>query len=197
MVLVLDEGDRYTFRMMYRARGAAFLKKYVDPLFGFLDNIREDIDIAIRPHSIDWGWKVHSRIQTRYQGRTMKILTGEFKSAICSARICVHPDPLGTPFLETMAKNIPTIMYFDPELHRFRREAQEYFDDLIRAEIIHPSPEQAAEKLNKVFDDIETWWNNPLVQEARTKFVQQFTRTSENWQADWSKEFDEVLERGV
>ncbi len=197
LVLVLEEGPRHTYRVMYRATGAAFLRKYIDPLFCFLDNIREDIDIAIRPHPVDQKWKVPSRIQNRYQGRTLKILTGQFKSAICGARICIHPDPVGTPFLETLAQNIPTIAIFDPNLHRFRSDAQKYFDGLIQAEIIHPDPKKAAEKLNKVFDNVGGWWNKPFVQEARAKFVSQFARTSTDWQADWRKEFDEVLEKGV
>jgi putative transferase (TIGR04331 family) len=183
--------------MQYRARGAAFLKKYVEPLFYFLDYIQEDIEIGIRPHTVDRGWEVPLRIQNRYQKRSLKILSGKFKSAIYSAKICVHGDPFSTTFLETLAANIPTIAFFDPDLNKIKGESQEYIDDLMRAEILHPSPRQAAEKLNSAFDELEAWWKKPIVQEARSRFVRQFARTSKDWKVDWKKEFDEVLERGV
>ena len=42
--------------------------------------------------------------------------------------------------------------------------------------IIHLSPKSAANKINDIWNDIDSWWNNSDTQNARRKFCDKFKR---------------------
>jgi putative transferase (TIGR04331 family) len=66
--------------------------------------------------------------------------------------------------------------------------AQPYFDSLREADILHDTPESVASKLNKIYQDPNSWWVSPEVQDARNKFCNQFARTSDDWLTQWKRE---------
>lgn len=85
-----------------------------------------------------------------------------------------------TGFLETLGRNIPTIMFWNPKHWELRPSAQPYFDLLKEAGILHETPEAAAARAAEVWDDVAGWWNQPEVQDARRCFCDRFARTPED-----------------
>jgi putative transferase (TIGR04331 family) len=86
-----------------------------------------------------------------------------------------------TGYLETLAHNVPTIIYWDPNLWEVRDSAQPYFDLLQRAGIYHYSPQSAATHININWNNISVWWNTKLVQEARNIFCQKYARREKHY----------------
>jgi putative transferase (TIGR04331 family) len=103
-------------------------------------------------------------------------------------------DHLMTSALETLAWNIPTIIYVNREKNLFRKEAQEYLNILEKVKIINYDVDCAIKHVNKIAENPEVWWNSDEVQTARQKFVHQYARTSENWVEEWIREFDKILD---
>lgn len=85
-----------------------------------------------------------------------------------------------TGFLETLGRNIPTIMFWNPKHWELRPSAQQYFDRLRQVGILHDTPESAAEKIASVWESVEEWWGQNEVQEARVYFCNRFARMPEN-----------------
>jgi len=85
-----------------------------------------------------------------------------------------------TGILELLSKNIPVIAFWDNGLDHIRDSAIPHYEKLVEAGIIHLSTISAAEKINKVWDDIDLWWNHDDVQSARMSFCSRYAAESKN-----------------
>jgi putative transferase (TIGR04331 family) len=100
-------------------------------------------------------------------------------------RICVSTYN-ATTFLETLAENIPTLIFWEPCFGRLRREAMSCFETLRSAGIFHESPEHAAHQLNLIWENTEAWWSSEPVQSARLVAIENFAKINENKVSDLS-----------
>ena len=83
-------------------------------------------------------------------------------------------------FLETLGRDIPTVIFWNPAYFELRARAQPYFDQLKEVGIFHETSESAAVHVAKVWDDVGGWWNQPAVQEARRSFCKQYAHMPEH-----------------
>jgi hypothetical protein len=58
---------------------------------------------------------------------------------------------------------------------------------------LHISGRSAAEHLNQIDGDVETWWMSEGVQLARRQFTQSFANFSSDWKSQWEQEFARLL----
>lgn len=84
-----------------------------------------------------------------------------------------------TGFLETLARDIPTVVFWNPEYFELRAGAQPYFDLLTEARIFHRTPESAARHVSDIWDDVRGWWRDPALQRIREAFCAQYARMPE------------------
>ncbi|MDX2346799.1 MAG: LIC12162 family protein [Legionella sp.] len=110
-----------------------------------------------------------------------------YKAQICVVDICQ------TVFLSCLAFNIPTILFWDPEVTTIRSGAMPFFEGLEKVKIYHSTPESAAKMLSEISDNPYEWWDREDVQKARADFCNQFVRTTPNW----LKEFAYMLKNKV
>ena len=122
-------------------------------------------------------------------------LTPSSISAIrfAESRLVIH-NYLGTGWLETLALDIPTICFYDPETYAFLEAAQPYIDALESVGVLHRSGNSVALFVASLADDIEKWWDKVEVQEARRNFVAQYANFSPDWKDQWEQEFKTVLD---
>lgn len=107
---------------------------------------------------------------TRLDDGTVKI-----SELISGSRIVVHSYD-GTTMLETLSQDIPTLCFWYGGLSSVRESAQPYYEKLMRAGIIHDSPEYCAKKVVEVWDDASSWWQSDSVQSARKLFCERYAR---------------------
>ncbi len=103
------------------------------------------------------------------------------QSKLC---ICTHN---ATVFLETLAMNFPTIVFWNPVYYEINDDAKPFFDMLREAGILFHCPEAAAAKVNSIEDNIEQWWYSDSVQMARKKFCEQYAHSSDDWAHEWGE----------
>jgi putative transferase (TIGR04331 family) len=101
-----------------------------------------------------------------------------------------------TSYLETLAANFPTIVYWNPNFFELREGVQTCFDEIAEAGILHYTPESAAEMINQVFANPREWWDSPKVQAARRAFCAKLAYTSEDWLEIWKNELLHQRDRG-
>ena len=95
---------------------------------------------------------------------------------ISESRLIIHSYD-STGMLETLSQNIPTLAFWQNDFDHLRDSAKPYYQLLVNAGIVHLTPESAAAKLNEVWSDVEGWWAQSAVQEARKQFCDRYART--------------------
>lgn len=97
---------------------------------------------------------------------------------ISKNRLVVHTYD-STGILENLSKNIPTLAFWQNGLNHIRNDAIPHYQTLVDAGIIHLSAKSAANKVNDIWDDVDSWWNQKHVQQARKKFCEIYAKTSD------------------
>jgi putative transferase (TIGR04331 family) len=96
-------------------------------------------------------------------------------------------DHNATSYLQSLAMNAPTIIFWNPEHFEVMDKVKPDFKMLEDVGIYHKTPESAANFLNNHYDDIPKWWKSKEVQEARRKFCYKYARTSKFYLWEWVK----------
>ena len=85
-----------------------------------------------------------------------------------------------TTFLESIALNIPTVVFWNPNHWELRESAKPYHQLLKKTGILHDSPESAASHITNIWDDVSSWWNEKDVRSALNHFREKYCREIEN-----------------
>jgi len=110
-----------------------------------------------------------------------------FHKSLQYAKIHVS-NHFGTPFLETLGMNFPTIIVHPFPLSDFLRPAViEDFELLMSAKILFTDVEKAAEHINTVYYDLDSWWLSDKTQSIVSSCAKKYAFSSENWRKLWIK----------
>jgi putative transferase (TIGR04331 family) len=155
-----------------QARFWAALAKEVKPL------------MALRLYTQDYEWGIREYMQAVAPDLRIEGWSKPFYARMRESRLCIATYN-STTYLETLAANFPTLVFWNPGITQLKEDAIPYFEQLRSCGILHYTPESAARKLNQIYDDPQEWWHQPEVQEARGAFCEQYARTSPNWLEEW------------
>ena len=81
-----------------------------------------------------------------------------------------------TGVLECLSLDIPTIFLWPEGLDSLLNESVDDFKALIDSRVIFFSGSEAALHINNIWSNVEDWWNDPTVQNARRMFVSKHAR---------------------
>ena len=98
---------------------------------------------------------------------------------IKQSRLIIHGYD-STGILETLSFNIPSLAFWQNNFEHLRESAKPYYQLLVDSGIVHTSAESLANKVNEVWDNVDAWWCQSNVQDARLKFCERYARTSKN-----------------
>ena len=188
---------RYLYRFQSSPVGTQW-DSYYDWQHTFLDRLPDDLRrvVVLRPYPESYGHRGELRIRN------------SFPSVICDdSRRPVHErlgtakavviDHLATTLLETLAANIPTILFWDPNRWEVRDEAETYFESLRQVGILWHSPERAAEKLVQIYDEPGSWWDSDDLQTVRRQFVTRYALVQQDWISSWVNNLDAIVAGNV
>lgn len=99
-----------------------------------------------------------------------------------------------TTYLESFAMNVPTVIFWNPNNWEIRESAEPYFAALEEVGIFHTSPQNAAEHVSEIWDDVNSWWHSNPVQKVVKAFKQQYSRTPGDLVGEIHKELTELRE---
>ena len=83
-----------------------------------------------------------------------------------------------TGLLESLTANRPAIAFWQNSLEHLRDEVRDDYVALIEAKIVHLSAKSAAEHINSIHHDVESWWWSKETQAARNHFSDKYARPS-------------------
>ena len=90
--------------------------------------------------------------------------------------ICSYPS---TTFLESMISG-PTILLYKSEYWKYTKDFNNLLSNLKEANILFENPNLAAKHLNKVWDNVDSWWESKKVKSVRSQFFSEACQIREN-----------------
>ena len=154
--------------------------------------VREKLLIRLFPEDFGhgqmslWNEKYPDVFVDNGQAPLSKLMS---KSRIC---ICTYN---ATTYIESIFMNYPTIVFWDTDFWELRDGVVPYFELLNTVGVFHESPEAAAAQLDRVWDDVTDWWFSNNVQDARSKFCEQYARNPKSLVKSLCKIFTQVAVR--
>ena len=164
--------------------------QYLEWQIGFLNKLRGDIRVQLifRPYPKQaFGLSLRERLRDSVPDLNMDNQQDDYYSELLGASLVVC-DMNQTSLLESLAANIPTIVFWDENLLELREEAEYYFQLLRDMGILYHSPSEAANAVNTIWPNVENWWQETEVQHARDTFVHHYARNSKEWIKEWRKD---------
>lgn len=176
VLLVQTDCSRYS---IYPWDTSPDVSKYLEDQFKFVDALSARIrnHLTVRLHYLHkgLGYCEDKRWFDKFPSVNVDLGLCILESLIRKSRLFVYTYN-STGYLETFARNIPTIIFWNPNQWPLRNSAVHHFELLKEAGIFFENPEEAAAKIVEIWDDVQGWWDQSEIQEARHHFCQQFAR---------------------
>jgi putative transferase (TIGR04331 family) len=101
----------------------------------------------------------------------------DYYKLLRTAKLVVATYNCTTP-VESIAMNIPTIIFWNPAHWELAVSAIPFFNKLRECGVFHTSAESAAQMVSKVWGDVDKWWQSQNVVSACNEFRLWFCRES-------------------
>ena len=185
---VLTSIPRYSYRMLSIPVAGQVLA-YLDDQFRLASALSTQIRsrITVRLYPGDYGWNEELRWRDRFPDLDIYKGTASMDRQISESSLFIGTYN-ATTFLETLAANFPTIIFWNPQHWELRPSAEPFYELLREVGIFHTSTESAAAKLEEIWIDPMKWWKTADVQRVRQQFCDRFARTSTDWLQEWKSE---------
>lgn len=159
----------------------------------FLTALPDHRDLLVRPYSKDYSGNFVGMLRQAAPDADFDDRSASAFQRFAESRLVVH-NYLGTAYLETLALNVPTVCFYDPDTYVFRAEAEPFMNALERVGILHRSGKAAARFVASLVTDPQAWWEQADVQEARSRFVENYANFATNWKRQWEREFRRAID---
>ncbi len=184
---------RYPYSCYFASAPAAH--RYADQIAErtrFIRGLAEEAraGLHLRLHHADLGWGHRARLVEEFPHLAFDEDPEPWINRADRFDLVVIDHPQ-TSILESLALDIPTLLFWNPALWRMRREALEILDGLRHARLLLDSPEEAALNITAIMADPASWWARPAARSARAAFCKRYARSSANWIADWTQALKE------
>lgn len=192
-ILLVETGHPRYLHRFDSTSVASHFDEYCEWQFRFLAALAYCLrsNLTIRSYPGEHGQMMRDRINARFPG-TRWDTGASFQKRVQTVRIVVI-DNAYTTFLETLAGNVPTLLFWDPRRWPLRPQAEPYVRALREAGILYDCPETAAIALESAYDHVHDWWYAPVVQEARKHFVDRYALVRLNWHERWAQAIKEQI----
>jgi putative transferase (TIGR04331 family) len=149
---------------------------YLDDQHAFVSalpqTIRQNLTVRLYPH--DYGWDQHSRWGDHFPDLALDDGHSRLNDLIRQSRVYIATCNT-TTFLESFTMDVPTVIFWNPNQWELRESAIPYFEDLKRVGIFHETPESAARQVATIWDNVDSWWNSPLVRQVLKTFKERYS----------------------
>jgi len=195
LTIIGYEGFMYTCRAQ-STLNCAFMKYEIKDSINFYHRvakkIREYTKFRYGNYSSGEGWHNSKERIIRILGKDVISNTNNLLSAFKNSKmlVCKYPQ---TTFSEALNSSIPTILLFDNNYWKFNEFFNEAINILKEGDLIFYNSQDAANHINKYWDNLDDWWLSDKTINARKKFISICSYNSENWLEEWKNFFNDNL----
>lgn len=144
-------------------------KKFIQSL---TNQIRKYLSVRLHPQT-----SLSDQLRYKDINHSINFDNGSFSmnQLIKQSRLVVHSYD-STSMLELLSQNIPSIAFWKSGLDHINDNAKSYYQMLLEVGIIHLTPQSAASKINEIWCNVDGWWMQESIQEARRIFCDRYAR---------------------
>ena len=179
-LLVMGNYPSFPYRLHFQPMGKKRVKKMRDETMIFLKQLGDYKDFYLRTYR-DYDDDINSTLRKNFANFKFENSNNILK-VFENSRLVIH-NYLCTSYLITLALNIPTVCFYDPEVYKFRPEVDYFVNKFNDNGIFHKDGESAANFINKT--NIDDWWNQTDIQLVRKSFINNYSNFSQNWTHPW------------
>ena len=130
----------------------------------------------------NWGCvdEIKNIVKNNYINKPISLIKYLYKSKIV---VCSYPE---TPLYEGMLTG-PTILLYKFNSDLIDEKFQKIFNELVKHKIAFSNAEEASLHINKIWDNVDEWWNSKYVKSTVSDFMYQTCQTSSNSINIWVK----------
>ena len=111
-------------------------------------------------------------------------LDSSYYDVVKSYKLTVHTFD-STAFYETIGIDIPVMLVINPEFNPFNKESKDYYNALEQVGIFHTSADSLAKKISQIYKNVDDWWNQTDVKEAKTFFCNNYVKSNNDLAKDY------------
>ena len=149
------------FHFLLKKIGPIFINRIKVRLFPGKNNINKELILTMKRYGISISQEIS--------------FINEINNSLLSI-FCYS----GTPFLESISLNKPSILYISEDIDPFREKAKVHFNKLKKVGIFHTSYKSLIEHLLHVENNIYDWWNSEPVKKTKENFCKNYAPYSHN-----------------
>jgi putative transferase (TIGR04331 family) len=193
ILLVTMELPRYSYELYCAPISSKQFEKYIADQFYFVNLLSVDIQkkIVVRISPTDYSYSIKDRWESSFPKIELDLARNSMLNAMKKSRIFISTYN-ATTYLESLALNFPTLIFWDEAYWELNGEAVFYFDKLEKVGIFHKTPESAALMLIKIWPDINDWWESREVQNARSFFCKKYSYLNPKLINSFKDEFTKI-----
>jgi putative transferase (TIGR04331 family) len=134
----------------------------------------------------DWGFEdlVKKDFKNKIKFSCNNNIYDDFKNTKLS--ICTYPS---TPFSESINLNIPSIFFFSKKNWNIHRKFYKLLDDMQNENLFFEDEKLASYHINKIWGDVENWWNKNSVQKVINRCKKDFFKINKDWLNEYNNFF--------
>jgi|688.fasta_scaffold65277_2 putative transferase (TIGR04331 family) len=163
-----------------------------NPCFKIIDNLSEKIklnNLTVRFYERNFGVNEFETFHKKYPHIKKDNQKYNFRRILSKTRILLSPY-LGTGYLETLAMNIPTIVFNSKNnSNLIREDAIKFYEVLKDAKVFFDDEVSLSEHINSIWNNTSVWWNSNKVQEAINFFCKEYACINKTKLQDLKKIF--------
>jgi len=161
----------------------------------FLDELAPNLqnNILIRNYPNYYGWNTDRKILNKFPNIKFDDLNSFYNTVLENSRIVISLH-LTTTYLESLVRNIPTLIYINKNVYEFNEETQKLIDNLFDNNIVFYNIKSLVLHLDNIYNDVDKWWLSEQVQEAKNTYLYKHARNNNGFVKEWNIEFKQLLE---
>ncbi len=157
-----------------------YINQYLNDQFEFLNALKPEIrKEVITKLSFDLENSLQERINDKCPGLNYATMKDNYNKLMRESKLIVTTYNCTTP-VEALYMNVPTIIYWRPDHWELSPSATPLFDKLRDCGVFHDTPESAADMIERIWEDVDGWWQTKEVKSACDDFRDWFCRDSED-----------------
>lgn len=186
IIMVSTHANLYSYRIGSSPQAKQCIE-YRKNKLGFITtlNYRHLRNLYYRPYFNNYGC-LDDEMYLKQIIPDLNVLKGNLNTSLytCNLLIMDHP---GTTFNLAMAAKIPTICFWNKNHFPLSKQSDKYFQSLKEVGVLFETGEDAAHKVNIIVDDVQSWWNEGIVQEAVKDWTREYAYSCRHWRRKWMK----------
>lgn len=147
---------------------------------------------TVRLAAVHQGWNQRGRLSARWPGIALDDPSVPLAARLRRTALAVFDHP-GTSWLESLALDRPTLLFWDPAAWPMRDSVRPAFDALRAAGVLHDDPRAAAAAASRTAGDPWAWWRGAPRREAVEGFRARFALSRADWPARWARALGDEL----